>query len=60
MGADQATKAVLGAALAHPESDRLGTVGESTLVRSGLLNVKERPLQVSGLSSHLMRRCGAR
>ncbi len=55
MGADQATKAVLGAALAHTESDLVSALSEQgVLVRSGLLNVKERPLRVSGPSSHLI------
>jgi hypothetical protein len=54
MGADQATKAVLGAALGHSESEVVSALSEQgALVRSGLLNVKERPLRVQGPSSHL-------
>jgi hypothetical protein len=54
MGADQATKAVLGAALGHSESEVASALSEQgALVRSGLLNVKERPLRVQGPSSHL-------
>jgi hypothetical protein len=54
MGADQATKAVLGATLGHSESEVASALSEQgALVRSGLLNVKERPLRVQGPSSHL-------
>jgi hypothetical protein len=54
MDADRATKAVLGAALGHSESDVLSALSDQgALVRSGLLSVKERPLRVSGPSSHL-------
>ncbi len=54
MGADQATKTVLGAALGHPEPEVVSALSEQgALVRSGLLNVKERPLRVQGPSSHL-------
>lgn len=54
MDADHATKAVLGTALGSPESEVVSALAEQgTLVRSGLLNVKERPLRVSGPSHHL-------
>jgi len=54
MGADQATKAVLGAALGHSESEVVSALSEQgALVRSGLLHVKQRPLRVQGPSSHL-------
>lgn len=55
MGEDHATKAVLGAALGHSESEVVSALSEQgALVRSGLLNVKERPLVVRGPSSHLI------
>jgi hypothetical protein len=55
MGDDHATKAVLGAALGHSESEVVSALSEQgALVRSGLLNVKERPLVVRGPSSHLI------
>lgn len=54
MGADHATRAVLGAVLGCSESEvALALSEQGTLVRSGLLSVKERPLRVSGPSSHL-------
>jgi hypothetical protein len=54
LDADHATKAVLGAALGCSEPEVVSALSEQgTLVRSGLLNVKERPLRVSGPSSHL-------
>ena len=54
MDADRATKAVLGAALGSPESEVVSALSErGALARSGLLNVKERPLRVSGPSPHL-------
>lgn len=54
MDADRATKAVLGATLGHPEPEIVSALSEhGTLARSGLLNVKERPLRVSG-PSHLL------
>jgi hypothetical protein len=55
MGDDHATKAVLGAALGHSESEVVSALSEQgALVRSGVLNVKERPLLVRGPSSHLI------
>jgi ATPase family associated with various cellular activities (AAA) len=54
MDADRATKAVLGAALGSSESEVVSALSEQgTLARSGLLSVKERPLQVTGPSHHL-------
>ena len=54
MDADRATKAVLGAALGSSESEVVSALSEQgTLARSGLLNVKERPLRVTGPSHHL-------
>lgn len=54
MDADRATKAVLGAALGRPEAEVISALSEQgTLARSGLLNVKERPLRVSGPSQLL-------
>jgi hypothetical protein len=54
MDADRAPKAVLGAALGHSESEVVSALSEQgALVRSALLNVKERPLRVSGPSSRL-------
>ncbi|HTU78906.1 MAG TPA: ATP-binding protein [Solirubrobacteraceae bacterium] len=54
MDADRATKAVLGAALGTSESEVVSALSEQgTLARSGLLNVKERPLRVTGPSHHL-------
>ncbi len=55
MDADRATKAVLGAALDHSEAAVTSALAENgALVRSGLLAVKERPLRLSGPSSHLI------
>jgi hypothetical protein len=52
---DLATKAVLAAALGSTESEVISALSEhGALVRSGLLDVKERPLRVSGPSSHLI------
>jgi hypothetical protein len=54
MDAGRATTAILGTALCSAESEVLSALSEQgTLARSGLLSVKERPLQVSGPSHHL-------
>jgi ATPase family associated with various cellular activities (AAA) len=54
MDADHATKAVVGAALGSSESEVILALSEQgALARSGLLNVKQRPLRVSGPSHHL-------
>lgn len=54
MDADRATKAVLGAALGSSESEVVSALSEQgALARSGLLDVKERPLRVTGPSHHL-------
>ncbi len=51
---DYATAAILAAAFNVSQREIVSALSESsTLVRSGLLNVQERPLQISGVSTHL-------